>query len=519
MRGSGAEAVGEAAPAPSARVVMRGITKRFPGVLANDRVDFRADAREIHGLLGENGAGKTTLMRILFGLVQPDEGTIEIDGQVVGIPNPRAALAHGVGMVHQHFMLVPGMTVAENLALGLRGDRSLLDPVRNVARKSAELAAEFGFAVRPDDVVDHLTVGQRQQVEILKLLYRGARILILDEPTAALTPQEWERLAVVLRGLAEAGAAVILITHKLDELFDVAEKCTVLRDGRVVGTRPVAGADKAGLARMMVGRPVTLRVERRRLEPGRVRLDVRGLSLDDDSGGRRLADIDLTVREREVVGVAGVEGNGQHELIDVLTGMRRPTAGEILLNGQRLVEMSPRAFIDAGGAVIPADRHGTGLALDLTLAENLVMKEVRSAPLSERGLVNPGAVRRLSWELLAAYDIRAPGPEILARQLSGGNQQKAILARELRRRPSVLVAAHPSRGLDVGALEFVYGQIVSHCKAGAAVLLVSNELDEILSLSDRVAVMVGGRLVRVLDAATLDLETLGLLMAGETLAT
>jgi general nucleoside transport system ATP-binding protein len=499
----------------TAPLVMRGITKRFPGVVANDGVSFEAGAGEIHGLLGENGAGKTTLMRILYGLVQPDEGTIEVDGRAVSISSPRDALSLGIGMVHQHFMLVPGMTAAENVALGLTTERALFRPVARVSERLERLAGEFGFGVDPEANVDDLSVGQRQQVEILRLLYRGARIFVLDEPTAALGPKDWERLAAVLRSLSGDGATVILITHKLDELLGVADCCTVLRHGRVVGTVPIDRADKPTLARMMVGRPVDLGLQRDRLEPGEPLLEVRDVSLVDEHGVERLAGIDFDVRRREILGVAGVEGNGQRELVDVLTGMRVPTGGEIRLAGSRMEGPTPREFIARGGAVIPEDRHGVGLALELSLSENLVMKELGRPPLSRRGITARTEVRDWCDELLRDYDVRAPDSDVLVQQLSGGNQQKAILARELSRRPELLVAAHPSRGLDVGALEFVYGRIVEHCEQGGATLLVSNELDEVLSLSDRVAVMVGGRIVRILPAAGVDRDELGLLMAGE----
>jgi simple sugar transport system ATP-binding protein len=454
-------------------------------------------------------------MRILYGLVQPDAGTIEVDGREVEISSPRDALELGIGMVHQHFMLVPNMTVAENVALGLKGDRAPFRPVAKVSRRVEELAEEFGFGVEPDAVIEELTVGHRQQVEILRLLYRGARILVLDEPTAALGPKDWERLAEVLGSLAEDGATVILITHKLDELFGVADTCTVLRQGRVVGTVPIAEADKPSLARLMVGRPVDLGVQRQRLEVGAPLLEVSGLSFTDEHGVERLADVDLEIRRREILGIAGVEGNGQRELVDVLTGMQLASAGEIRLGGAVLEGPTPSEFMRQGGAVIPEDRHRTALALEMTIAENLVMKELGKPPLSRRGVTAPAEVRRWCDGLLEAYDIRAPSPDVLAQQLSGGNQQKAVLARELSRHPDLLVAAHPSRGLDVGALEFVYRQIVAHCEEGGGVLLVSNELDEVLSLSDRVAVMTGGRLVRVMRADEVDIETLGLLMAGE----
>ena len=498
---------------------MRGITKRFPGVVANRAITFEAVGGEIHGLLGENGAGKTTLMRMLYGLLQPDEGSIEINGEPVTIPSPRAALALGIGMVHQHFMLVPDLTVAENIALGLGRGRSPLLPMKAIRRRTAQLASDFGFNVRPTDVIEDLSVGQRQQVEILKLLYRGAKILALDEPTAALTPYEWDRLAAVLGSLVDSGALIILITHKLDELVGVAKRCTVLRDGQVVGTVAIAETSKETLARMMVGRPVTLRISRDPLEPGVPLLEVSDLSLIGSDGRQLLTDIDFEVREREILGIAGVDGNGQNELVDVLTGLRRPTAGSVRLNGVPWVRPRPADFTKLGGAVIPEDRQRTGLALDLTVWENLITKDAQKPPLSRFGLLSRAAAWRRFEELRTGYDIRVPGPEVLMRQLSGGNQQKTVLARELSRHPRVLVAAHPSRGLDIGAMESVYRRILDHRENGGATLLISHELDEILSLSDRIAVIVDGRFVDTIAADDVDLGTLGLLMAGEPVRT
>lgn len=488
---------------------------RFPGIVANRDITLEAVGGEIHGLLGENGAGKTTLMRILYGLLQPDEGSIEINGERVTITSPRTALALGIGMVHQHFMLVPTLTVAENIALGLHEGRSPFVPIKTVSRRTAQLAADFGFNVRSTDLIGDLSVGQRQQVEILKLIYRGARILVLDEPTAALTPFEWNRLAAVLRSIVETGALIILITHKLDELVGVAKRCTVLRDGQVVGTVATADTTKEELARMMVGRPVTLRIGRTRLEPGVPVLEVRGLSLIEDDGRQLLSDIELEIREREILGVAGVDGNGQSELVEVITGARRPSSGSVLLNGVAIAKPTPAKFTELGGAVIPEDRQRTGLALDLAVWENLITKDAQKPPLSRFGVLSRVAARRRFEELRTAYDIRVPGPDILMRQLSGGNQQKTVLARELSRQPCILIAAHPSRGLDIGAMESVYRQILDHRNRGGATLLISHELDEILSLSDRIAVIVNGRLAETVSTDAVDLGTLGLLMAGE----
>jgi simple sugar transport system ATP-binding protein len=497
---------------------MTGITKRFPGVVANQGVDLEVRRGEVHGLLGENGAGKTTLVNILYGLLQPDEGQIEIDGQPATIRTPREAMANGIGMVHQHFMLVPDMTVAENVALGLKSTRPPLSRLGDVSARVRELSRRYGLKVEPEDVIEDLSVGMQQRVEILKLLYRGAQLLVLDEPTSVLTPPEWQELSGVLRSLVEEGRSAIFITHKLDELLSVADRCTVLRDGAVVGTVDVAGSSKATLARMMVGREVVLRVERPVLEPGEPVLDVRDLSLVDERGRARLDSLTFAVREREILGVAGVDGNGQHELVEVLVGMRRPTGGEIRISGRSAPTLNPREFADRSGAVIPADRQHTALALDLSLMENLMMREFGDPPYTDRGILSLGTMRDRADELVADYDIRAPNVAVRMRQLSGGNQQKTVLAREFTRSPKLLIASQPTRGLDVGAMEYVYRRLLEHKRGGGATLLISTELDEILSLSDRIAVIVEGRFLRILDAAEVDPELLGLLMAGEAVS-
>jgi ABC-type uncharacterized transport system ATPase subunit len=494
---------------------MEGITKRFPGVVANRAVDLEVATGEVHGLLGENGAGKTTLMNILYGLLQPDEGRIEIEGQPVTIRSPREALAHGIGMVHQHFMLVPDMTVTENVALGLSSSRPPLSRLKGVSARVRELSKRYGLKVEPEERIEDLSVGMQQRVEILKLLYRGTKLLVLDEPTSVLTPLEWQELSGVLRSLVEEGRSAIFISHKLEELLSVADRCTVLRDGSVVGTVPVGEADKATLARMMVGREVLLRVERPILKPGDPVLEVEDLSLVDQRGRARLTNLTFAVHEREVLGVAGVDGNGQHELVETLIGLRRPTEGRIRINGQDVPHLTPRAFSARSGAVIPADRQRAGLALDLPVTDNLMMREVGREPFTHRGILSLGPIMEHCDRLVAEYDIRTPSTSVRMRQLSGGNQQKTVLARELHRRPKLLVASQPSRGLDVGAMEYVYGRLLEHKKVGGATLLISTELDEILSLSDRIAVMVDGRFLRILDSADVDPEVLGLLMAGE----
>jgi ABC-type uncharacterized transport system ATPase subunit len=489
------------------------VTKRFPGVLANDHVSLEVRRGEVLGLLGENGAGKTTLMNIVYGLYQPDEGRILVRGEDVSIRSPHHALELGIGMVHQHFMLVPDMTVAENVALAPSRVPGLAR-LAEVEHKLTELSKRFGLELDPGATIEELTVGARQRVEIVKLLYRGADLLILDEPTAALTPGEWREMATFLRSMASEGKSVIFITHKLDELFGLVDLCTVLRDGRVVDTVAIGDTDKPSLARMMVGREVTLRVERPVVQSGPTVLDVRDLMVGDEEY-RLLDSISFQVREGEVFGIAGVAGNGQTELVETLIGLRRATRGTIEFAGKRLDRFEPRDFTAAGGALIPEDRHREGVALELSLVDNLLMKEMALPAYSRRGVINYDKARRSSEELAAEYDIKAPNVDILARQLSGGNQQKAVLARELSRDPRLVIAFQPTRGLDVGAIEFVYKKLHEQKEAGGAILLISFELDEIFSIADRFAVMVGGHFLRVLETGEADPETVGLLMGGE----
>ncbi len=489
-----------------------GITKRFPGVLANDDISLRVERGEILGLLGENGAGKSTLMNIVYGLQRPDRGEIRVDGRRVEISAPQDAVALRIGMVHQHFMLVEDMTVAENVALGpsLWPGRTRL---AEVERRLAELSREFGLEIDPTAVVERLSVGARQRVEILKLLYRGADLLILDEPTAALTPGEWREFATFLRTMAGQGKAVIFITHKLDELLDLAHRCTVLRDGRVVGDVRIAEADKRSLARIMVGREVSLRAERPQVAPGRAVLEVDHLTV---AGAPRplLDDVSFAVHEGEVFGIAGVSGNGQNELVDAIVGLVDAAAGEARLDGARLTG-GPQGFTTAGGALIPEGRHADAVALDMTVLDNLLVKERRDPRFCRRGILRPGAARAHGRALLEAYDVRGPGVDAPMRQLSGGNQQKAVLARELSRAPRLVIAFQPTLGLDVGAMEAVYRRLNECKQAGRAVLLISYELDEVLSLADRIAVLAGGRLSETLGPEQADPETVGLLMAGQ----
>jgi general nucleoside transport system ATP-binding protein len=490
------------------------VSKGFPGVLAVDGVSADLRRGEILGLLGENGAGKTTLMNVVFGLYQPEEGHIEVGGRRVDIPSPAAAAALGIGMVHQHFKLVPDMTVAENIAITPSRSPGL-NRLPTVRKRLEALSERFGLDVDPRAVIRDLPLGERQRVEIMKMLYRGAEILILDEPTAALTPPEWLDLSQFLRTLTAEGKSVILITHKLDELFGVAARCTVLRDGRVEGTVDMGSTDKPALARMMVGRDVSLRFERRRVERGDALLEVDDVSLVEE-GRSLLSDLNFAVHGGEILGIAGVAGNGQEELVEVLTGLVSPTTGAVRLGGDAITGAGSAEFIRAGGALIPEDRHKAGVVLDMSLAENLVMNQIGTPQMTRRGVLRIGAVRALSEQLVTEYGIKTTGVDVRMRNLSGGNQQKAVFARELHRRPRLVIAAQPTRGLDVGATEYVYGKLNDYKEEGAAILLLSIDLEEVLSLSDRIAVLYDGRILRVLGADEADVEEIGLLMGGES---
>jgi ABC-type uncharacterized transport system ATPase subunit len=494
---------------------LRGITKRFPGgIVANDHIDFDLRRGEVHALLGENGAGKSTLMNILYGLYHPDEGEIVVGGKPTTMSSPKAAIEAGIGMVHQHFMLIPVMTVAENIVLGTEpiANGVLLDYAAAEARVR-ELSERFGFVVDPRARVRNITVGQQQRVEILKALYRGAQILILDEPTAVLTPQEARELFEIVESLRSQGTSIVFISHKLNEVLQVADRITVLRRGRRVETLPREGATEEQLARLMVGREVLLRVEKAPAEPAARLLVVRDLEVRDDRDLPAVRGVTFEVRAGEIVGIAGVDGNGQSELIDALAGLRRPAAGRIVVDGVDVTHASSREALDAGIGHIPEDRHLRGLVLDFTLAENLALHDYRRAPGSRYGWLFPGRLVDRARTLLRAFDVRGGGPQTRASALSGGNQQKVVLAREIERDPKVLIAAQPTRGLDVGAIEFVHRRLVAERDEGKAVLLVSLELDEILSLSDRILVLYEGRIVAEYGPDVSE-EELGVAMTG-----
>jgi general nucleoside transport system ATP-binding protein len=493
---------------------LRGITKQFPGVLANDHIDFDLRRGEVHALLGENGAGKSTLMSILYGLYTPDSGEILLNGKNAEIRSPKDAIANGIGMVHQHFMLIPVMTVTENIVLAQEPRQAgvLLDYDAASARVR-EISQRFGLAVDPDAYVEKITVGQQQRVEILKALYRGAEILILDEPTAVLTPQEARELFEVIEGLKAQGKSIVFISHKLNEVLDVADRISVLRRGKLVETIPRAGATEAGLARSMVGREVLLRVEKKEAEPGEPLLRVEDLSVRDDRGLEAVRSVSFDVRAGEIVGIAGVDGNGQTELIDALTGLRHVSGGRISVGDEDLTHASARQALDSGVGHIPQDRQRRGLVLDFNLAENLALHDYGKEPFSHFGWMNPRSWFRWARTLLQEFDVRGGGPTTRGGSLSGGNQQKVVVAREVSRDPSVLIAAQPTRGLDVGAIEFVHRRLVEQRDAGKAVLLVSLELEEILSLADRVLVMYEGRIVAEFPPDVSE-EEVGIAMLG-----
>jgi general nucleoside transport system ATP-binding protein len=493
---------------------LRGITKRFPGVLANDNVNFDLRNGEVHALLGENGAGKSTLMNILYGLYTPDEGEILLRGKPIELGSTRASIEHGIGMVHQHFMLIPVMTVAENIVLATEPRRAgvLLD--YDAARKRVgELSERYGLLVDPDARVDRISVGQQQRVEILKALYRGAEILILDEPTAVLTPQEAKELFEILESLRSQGKSIIFISHKLNEVLEVADRITTLRRGVVVDTIPSAGATEAGLARMMVGREVLLRVEKTPGHPGEPLLEVEDLHVIDDRGLETVRGVSFAVRGGEVLGLAGVDANGQSELIDAIAGLRPVKSGRIAVDGHDLTHAKAKDALDAGIGHIPEDRHRRGLVLPFTLTENLALHAYRQPPNSNRGFLNLGAMAERARKLLKEFDVRGGSPTTPAAALSGGNQQKVVLAREIDGDPKVLIAAQPTRGLDVGAIEFVHGRLLEQRDAGRAIFLVSLELEEILSLSDRILVIYEGRIVGEFPPSATE-EELGLAMTG-----
>jgi ABC-type uncharacterized transport system ATPase subunit len=494
---------------------LKGVTKSFPGVLANDHIDLRLEEGEILALLGENGAGKTTLMNILYGLYTPNEGEILIRGTRVDIHGPSDAIAHGIGMVHQHFMLVPVFTVTENVMLGIEKTKAgvFLDR-ETVAQEIREISERFGLKVDPNALVEDLPVGLQQRVEIIKILYRHADILILDEPTAVLTPQEVEDLFKVVHSLVEQGKSIIFISHKLNEVLEIADHITVLRLGKVVGTTTPDQASPESLASMMVGRAVLLTVEKEPAKAGEVVLEVSDLSVMDDRKLEAVRGIDFQVRAGEVLGIAGVQGNGQTELVEALTGLRPIKRGQISFLGQAIKDTSPRKITEIGSAHVPEDRQRDGLVLPFSVADNLVLNTYYEAPFTKGFNLQLNEIDKAASERVELFDIRTPSISVPVSNLSGGNQQKVIVAREFSRPIKLLIASQPTRGLDVGSVEYIHNRLIQKRDEGCAVLLASTELDEIMSLSDRIAVMFAGKILAILNAEDATREQLGLLMAG-----
>jgi general nucleoside transport system ATP-binding protein len=493
---------------------MRGVTKRFPGVVANDHVDLDLRKGEVHALLGENGAGKSTLMNILYGLYRPDEGEILLNGKKVAFSSAKDAIDRGIGMVHQHFMLIPVMTVAENIVLEIEPTRAgvLLDYGKAVERVR-EISSQYGLAVDPTARVEGISVGQQQRVEILKALYRGADILILDEPTAVLTPQEAGELFAIVKSLQEGGTSIIFISHKLNEVLEIADRISVLRRGKKIDTVPREGATQEGLAKLMVGREVLLRVDKKPPDTGDLLLEVRNLDVNDERGLPAVRDVSLEVRAGEIVGIAGVEGNGQSELIEAITGLRQAESGEVVVAGEVVGRPSARRMLDAGVGHIPEDRQRRGLVLEFSIAENIALHDYNRPPESRFGWLFPRKLIERARGLIKEFDIRGGGPTTLGGALSGGNQQKVVAAREVARDPKVLVAAQPTRGLDVGAIEYLHRRLVEERDEGRAILLISLELEEVLSLSDRILVMYEGRIVGQHEPGVTE-EEIGLEMLG-----
>lgn len=497
-------------------IEMNNITKVFPGIVANDDITLQVKQGEIHALLGENGAGKSTLMNVLFGLYQPEQGEIKIKGKPVKITNPNIANNFGIGMVHQHFMLVHNFTVTENIILGNEPKKKGKIAVDEAAEEIKKLSEQYGLAVDPYAKIEDISVGMQQRVEILKTLYRGAEILIFDEPTAVLTPQEIHELIQIMKKLVQEGKSIILITHKLKEIMEVCDRCTIIRKGKGIGTVDVANTDEHKLAELMVGRQVNFKTEKLDAKPEKDVLSIANLVVRDARQLPAVKGLDLTVRAGEIVGIAGIDGNGQSELIEAITGLRKVESGSIAMNGKEITNWPVRRITEEGIGHIPEDRHKHGLVLDFSVRDNIVLQTYYKNPFSKKGILNFNTITKKAKELIAQFDVRTPSEYTLARALSGGNQQKAIIAREVDRNPDLLIAAQPTRGLDVGAIEFIHKKLIEQRDKGKAIILVSLELDEILNVSDRVAVIYEGKIVAIVDAKATDEQELGLLMAGGT---
>ncbi|MEY8343174.1 ABC transporter ATP-binding protein [Niallia circulans] len=495
-------------------IEMLNIRKEFPGIVANNNITLQVKKGEIHALLGENGAGKSTLMNVLFGLYQPEKGEIRARGKVVNISNPNIANDLGIGMVHQHFMLIDTFTVTENIILGKETVSKGKIDLKKAEREVQEISERYGLAVDPKAKIANISVGMQQRVEILKTLYRGAEILIFDEPTAVLTPQEIAELIGIFRKLIQEGKSIILITHKLKEIMEVCDRVTVIRKGEGIGTYNVKDTNPNELANLMVGREVSFKTEKKAPNPKETVLKISDLTVKDSRGVHVVNSLNLDVKAGEIVGIAGVDGNGQSELIEAITGLMKKNSGSITLNGKEISVLSPRKITESGIGHIPQDRHKHGLVLDFSIGQNMALQTYYKCPFSKYGFLNQGEIEKKASKLIEEFDVRTPSIHTPARALSGGNQQKAIIGREVDRDPDLLIAAQPTRGLDVGAIEFIHRRLIEQRDKGKAVLLISFELDEILNVSDRIAVIFDGEIIATVDPKTTTEQELGLLMAG-----
>ncbi|MCM8711823.1 ABC transporter ATP-binding protein [Clostridium sp. SYSU_GA19001] len=496
-------------------IEMLNIRKEFSGIVANDNITLRVKPGEIHALLGENGAGKSTLMSVLFGLYKPDKGVIKVRGKEVKITNPNIANDLGIGMVHQHFKLVHNFTVTENIILGIEKVKGMKIDIASASKKIKELSNRYKLSVDPDAVIEDITVGMQQRVEILKMLYRDSEILIFDEPTAVLTPQEIKELMAVMKKMAQEGKTILLITHKLREIKEVADYCTVIRKGKSIATVNVKETSEQKMAELMVGRQVNFKVDKKNAKPGREVFKIENLNVFGSRGIQAVKNVSLSVRTGEILGVAGIEGNGQTELIEAITGLRSIDSGKLILNGIDITNMSIRKRSEMGIGHIPEDRHKYGLVLDFTLENNMILQTYYKQPFSNKGILNKEKIHSYAEYLIKQFDVRsAEGAATIARSMSGGNQQKAIIAREVDRSPDVLIVAQPTRGLDVGAIEYIHKRLIEERDKGKTILLFSLELDEILNISDRIAVMYEGKIVGIVDADKTNENELGLMMAG-----
>ena len=496
-------------------VEMLNIRKEFPGIVANDNITLQLKEGEIHALLGENGAGKSTLMGMLFGMYKPDRGCIKVRGKEVKISNPNVANDLGIGMVHQHFKLVDNFTVTENIILGCEPRKGLTVDIKTAAKNIEELSKQYGLNVDPYAKIENISVGMQQRVEILKMLYRNANVLIFDEPTAVLTPSEIDELISIMKNMTKEGKSIILITHKLKEIKEAANRCTVIRRGKYIVTVDVKDTTEADMAKMMVGREVSFKVEKTEAKPKDIVVKIEDLCVNNNKKVLGLKNFSLDIRAGEIVGIAGVEGNGQTELVEALTGMRSVESGNIIFKGRNIVKDSIRERIDDGMAHIPEDRHKRGLILDYTMEDNMVLKAYKKKPFSNKGLINRAKISEYAQKIIETFDVRSgEGGKSIARSLSGGNQQKGVIGREIESNPDFLIAVQPTRGLDVGSIEYIHKRLVEQRDLGKAVLLVSLELDEVLNVSDRIAVVNNGELVGIVNASETNENEVGLMMAG-----